>query len=132
MRRFPTTAAVTAALALMAAPAFALPTQAPTHPGNSDHQVAQSKGKAYGKHCGDQSKKHVAGEKGTAFSRCVTAMAKLADGTTTSPRAACKTESKKHVAGEKGTAFSRCVSAGAKLLEDKADEDDTADEQPAG
>ena len=79
-----------------------------------------AKAKAYGKYCQDQSKKHVAGERGTPFSKCVTAMAKLAGGATTSPRTACKTESKKHVAGQKGTPFSRCVAAGAKLLKDQA------------
>jgi hypothetical protein len=87
---------------------------------------AAAKGRAYGKKCADQSKKHVAGEKGTAFSRCVTAMAKLASGQTKSPRTACKTESKQHVAGEKGTPFSRCVKAGAQLLKNQA-----AADQPA-
>jgi hypothetical protein len=75
-----------------------------------------AKAKAYGRYCQGESKKHVKGEKGTAFSRCVTAMAKLAKGQTSSPRKACKSESKKHVKGEKGTAFSRCVKGGAKLL----------------
>jgi hypothetical protein len=46
----------------------------------------------------------------------VTAMAKLARGTTDSPREACKALSKKHTAGEKGTPFSRCAVEGAKLL----------------
>jgi hypothetical protein len=78
-----------------------------------------AKAKAYGRHCQDQSKKHVAGQKGTPFSQCVTAMAKHATGTTASPKAACASMSKKHVAGEKGTPFSRCVSAGAKLLKNK-------------
>jgi hypothetical protein len=78
-----------------------------------------AKAKAYGRHCQNQSKKHVAGQKGTPFSQCVTAMAKLATGTTASPKAACASMSKKHVAGEKGTPFSRCVSAGAKLLKNK-------------
>jgi hypothetical protein len=74
-----------------------------------------SKAKAYGKFCQAESKKHVAGQKGTPFSLCVTAMAKLANGLTKSPAKACKAESKKHVAGQKGTPFSRCVSAAAKL-----------------
>jgi len=34
-------------------------------------------GQAYGKLCRGESKKHVKGEKGTAFSRCVKATAKL-------------------------------------------------------
>ncbi|MGH2898552.1 MAG: hypothetical protein ACRDMZ_07745 [Solirubrobacteraceae bacterium] len=95
-----------------------------TTPGPSASPSA--KGKAYGRYCADQSKKRVAGENGTAFSRCVTAMAKLATGATSSPRAACKTASKKHVKGEKGTPYSRCVSAAAKLKRDQR-----ADEAPA-
>jgi hypothetical protein len=78
-----------------------------------------AKAKAYGHYCQNQSKKHVAGQKGTPFSQCVTAMAKLGKGTTSSPKAACARMSKKHVAGEKGTPFSRCVAAGAKLLKNK-------------
>ena len=78
-----------------------------------------AKAKAYGRYCQDQSKKHVAGQKGTPFSQCVTAMAKLASGQTDSPKAACSTLSRKHVAGEKGTPYSRCVAAGAKLLRDQ-------------
>jgi hypothetical protein len=78
-----------------------------------------AKAKAYGHYCQNQSKKHVAGQKGTPFSQCVTAMAKLASGQTNSPKAACSSMSKKHVAGEKGTPYSRCVAAGAKLLKDQ-------------
>jgi hypothetical protein len=44
-------------------------------------------------------------------------MAKLASGSSSSPKAACATESKKHVAGKPGTPYSLCVSAGAKLLQ---------------
>jgi hypothetical protein len=78
-----------------------------------------AKAKAYGRYCQNQSKQHVAGQKGTPFSQCVTAMAKLATGQTNSPRTACATLSKKHLAGETGTPFSRCVVAGAKLLKDR-------------
>ena len=78
-----------------------------------------AKAKAYGRYCQDQSKKHVAGQKGTPFSQCVTARAKLVTGKTDSPKAACSALSKKHVAGEKGTPYSRCVAAGAKLLQDQ-------------
>ena len=74
------------------------------------------KARGYGRRCRGESKKHVAGQKGTPFSRCVTAMAKLATGETSTPRKACKGLSKKHVAGAKGTPFSRCVSEGAKLV----------------
>jgi hypothetical protein len=79
-----------------------------------------AKAKAYGRYCQDQSKEHVKGEKGTAFSQCVTAMAKLAKGKAASPKEACKELSKQHVAGEKGTPFSRCVKGAKRLLEDGA------------
>jgi hypothetical protein len=88
------------------------PPAAQTPPGPS--ASADTKAKAYGKHCQGQSKKHVAGQKGTPFSQCVTAMAKVATGTA-NPTTACKTLSKKHVAGQKGTPYSRCVVAAAKL-----------------
>src|SRR5438094_328220 len=61
-----------------------------------------AKAKAYGRYCQNQSKKHVAGQKGTPFSQCVTAMANLGTGSTTSPRTACAAMSKKHVSGQKG------------------------------
>jgi hypothetical protein len=80
--------------------------------------VPPSRAKAYGKLCQDQSKKHVEGQKGTPFSRCVRAMAHLASGKAKTPKAACKGLSKKHVKGKKGTAFSRCVKAGRKLEDD--------------
>ncbi len=124
--RFQTKLAILAgALAISAVPALAA-AQAPedpsagqpSTPGPSAGLPAQAK--AYGKYCQGESKKHVDGQKGTPFSLCVTAMAKLANGSTDSPQAACKAESKKHVKGEKGTPFSRCVSAAAKLLGDQS------------
>jgi hypothetical protein len=69
------------------------------------------KAKAYGRYCQGESKKHVKGEKGTAFSRCVTNMAQAATQPSKAPGQVCQGESKKHVKGEKGTAFSRCVKA---------------------
>jgi hypothetical protein len=74
-----------------------------------------AKAKAYGVLCNKESKRHVAGQQGTPFSQCVTAMAKLASGQTSNPAKACSKESKKHVAGQHGTPFSQCVSAAAKL-----------------
>ena len=136
------TIALTAAFALSAVPAFALPSQVPHNQGTAhipDNQGTQhapdnpgppatpgpnahasAKAKAYGTYCKTESKKHVKGQKGTPFSKCVTAMAKLANQQTNSPVKACKTESKKHVKGQKGTPFSKCVVAGAKLLKDQA------------
>lgn len=78
-----------------------------------------AKAKAYGRYCKDASRKHVKGEKGTEFSRCVTAMAKAANSERMKARRACKGLSKKHVKGEKGTEFSRCVTAAAHLRRDE-------------
>jgi hypothetical protein len=64
---------------------------------------------AYGVRCKGESKEHVEGEKGTAFSRCVKNLAQAAEHKNMAPGRVCKGESKKHVKGEKGTAFSRCV-----------------------
>jgi hypothetical protein len=124
-------ATVVAALALGAVPALALaqgqpsgtPSGPPTNQGTAHKPstpgpsaTLPAKAKAYGKYCQTESKKHVAGQHGTPFSLCVTAMAKLATGSSNNPRTACKAESKKHVAGQHGTPFSQCVSGGAKLL----------------
>jgi hypothetical protein len=87
--------------------------------------------KAYGKYCQGESKKHVEGEKGTAFSRCVTTMAHAANHENQSPREACKGKSKKHVKGEKGTEFSRCVTGVAKLRHDERQKEREEKEQQA-
>lgn len=129
-------ALVVGALSLATAPAIALATQ-PEDPGNGNGQAKgpqyspepptpgpkaglPEKAKAYGRYCQGESKKHVKGEKGTAFSRCVTAMAKAATNDDLTPKQACKGLSKKHVKGEKGTPFSRCVVAAAKLRSQQA------------
>lgn len=78
------------------------------------------KAKAYGVYCQGKSKEHVKGEKGTEFSRCVTAMAKMASSERMTAKKACKGLSKKHVRGEKGTEFSRCVKAAAQVRKDQA------------
>lgn len=80
---------------------------------------SQPSGNAYGRYCQGESKKHAKGEKGTAFSRCVTTVAHAAQHPNQAPGQVCKGESKKHVKGEKGTAFSRCVKATAKLRHDE-------------
>jgi hypothetical protein len=90
---------------------------APGQPGAGASLPA--KAKAYGWYCQNQSKTHVAGQNGTPFSQCVTAMAKLAIGSTSSPRTACARMSKQHLAGQPGTPFSNCVAAAAKLLKDQ-------------
>ena len=131
--------AVTAAIvALLAAPAMAHETgsthgQGTEHSQKSEtpgpHASLPAKAHAYGVYCKSFSKKHVAGTKGTPFSRCVTAMARLGSNRTDSPRFACRDLSKRHVVGQKGTPFSRCVGAGAQLLKDQEDEQNQEHEE---
>lgn len=119
-----TTLAATVALAVVPASGLAAK---PTTPGPAAHPSPPAGAKAYGTYCKNESKKHVAGQPGTPFSRCVKAMAKAASGKGSNPTSACKGLSKKHVKGEKGTAYSRCVKAAAKLLHDQ----DPTDADPA-
>jgi hypothetical protein len=91
------------------------PEHPPSHP---PHPTTAPKGHAYGYWCKGESKKHVKGEKGTAFSRCVRAHKRAANQPDMTARQACKDLKKKHDQsgrhtphGEKGTAFSRCVKA---------------------
>ena len=103
--------------------AFAVSSKQPTHPGHgatgaTGASGAAPKGNAYGWYCRNESKNHAPGQKGTPFSQCVTAMAKLKSGTTHSPAAACANLSKAHTPGQHGTPFSRCVAAAAKRLKD--------------
>ena len=72
-------------LVLVAAPAAALAAKSPAPGGGSASTPAASqypKGHAYGFFCQSESKLHTAGVPGTPFSKCVTAMAKLASGST--------------------------------------------------
>ena len=112
-------AVILGALMLATAPAMAMATQ-PTNPGQGHGpkyapEMPEKETQAPGVLCQGQSKKHVAGQKGTPFSQCVTAMAKVEQDVTLSPKQACKAMSHKHVKGTKGTPFSRCVVAAAKL-----------------
>ena len=90
--------------------------------GNPDKppQGDPPKGKAYGYYCKGQSKKHVKGEKGTAFSRCVKALARADENEGLHPKKACRALSKKHVKGQKGTEFSRCVKAVNQMRREQA------------
>jgi hypothetical protein len=108
--------AVVAASALLAIPSVAVAVGPPRDPGTPGPDASPSvKAKAYGHLCAAESKKHVAGEKGTPFSRCVTAMAKAASGEAKTARAACAGLSRKHTAGEHGSPYSRCISAASRL-----------------
>jgi len=64
-----------------------------------------AKAHAYGVFCNKSSKKQRCRPERHSFSQCVTAMAKLANGSTKDPAKACATSSKKHVAGQKGDAL---------------------------
>ncbi|HET7048256.1 MAG TPA: hypothetical protein VFI54_08325 [Solirubrobacteraceae bacterium] len=122
--------AVIATFALGFAPALAIA----AHPNNGKHgsqSHSQANAKAFGKLCSTESKRHVAGQKGTPFSQCIAAMKKAASGKANSPGQACKGMSKKHVAGMKGTPFSQCVVAAAHLLGDKGGGTGTSTSTPA-
>jgi hypothetical protein len=106
------------ALGALPAVAFGAAGGHPDRP--TTHTTGTDKGKAYGKLCQGESKQHVAGTPGTPFSKCVTDMAKVANGSSTNPAKACKDESKKHVAGQRGTPYSVCVSGANKLLKQQA------------
>lgn len=116
MKRIATAVIIVGTFALTASPAMAMH-KAEHTPGPQSGNA--SKANAYGKFCQGQSKEHVQGVKGTAFSNCVNAMAKAAKGEA-KPRAACKLLSKKHVKGEKGTPFSRCVVSAKKVKKEAA------------
>jgi hypothetical protein len=133
MNALKTIAPLLGALALSAAPALAVNEHAPdgagTPPSNQGtaHQQTNtpgpkaslpSKAKAYGKYCQGQSKKRDGNGPGTPFSRCVTAMAKVAHDQASANKA-CSTESKKKAAGADRSSFSMCVSGAAKLKHDQ-------------
>ena len=119
-------AAAAAILALGAAPALALPSQALSNQGTAHkpstpgpNASLPAKAKAYGKLCQGTSKKRsdaAAGTKGTPFSQCVTGMAKAATGKASTAKAACKGVSKTHAKGQHKTAYAICVTGAAKLL----------------
>lgn len=116
-------ALVTGALALALSPAALAagrPESVPhgnhsSHATPGPHASLPQKARAYGWACRTESRKHVKGERGTPFSRCVTQLAKAATHPNMGVAQVCKGESRKHVKGEKGTPFSRCVRAAAKL-----------------
>jgi hypothetical protein len=94
----------------------------PNHPPQGPKTAP--KGKAYGYYCRGQSKKHVKGEKGTAFSRCVKAMAQADKNDNLNAKKACKSlktvQNRHKPHGEKGTAFSRCVKAVNQMRREEA------------
>ena len=115
-------ASTLAVLALGLVPATGIaagPEYAPEHP---THPTTP-KGNAYGKYCKGESKEHVDGVKGTAFSACVKAAAQAAKNDELTARKACRALSKKHVKGEKGTPFSTCVKGIAQMRKDNAAEE---------
>jgi hypothetical protein len=124
-------AALIATSAMLTAPTAALaggPVYAPEKPDHPAHPAHPLPGpnaslpeqaKAYGAKCQSFSKKHVQGEKGTPFSKCVKTMA-IAASTKKTAKAVCKNYSKEHVKGQKGTEFSRCVVAAAKVKKEVA------------
>jgi hypothetical protein len=81
-----------------------------------------------GQYCKGVSKKHIPGQKGTPFSQCVTAMAKINKKQSLAPSQACaslktvkgKKNANKKNKGAANKAFKQCVQAGKKLKLDLA------------
>ncbi len=124
------------ALALAAVPALATAT-----PGNGKGQEGApgqqapgpgaplpQKARAYGRYCKTESRKHVAGQKGTPFSQCVTAVAKAKHDESMTARKACRLLGRKHVKGTPGTPFSQCVKGVAQMRKDQREDES----QPEG
>jgi hypothetical protein len=116
-----------AVLALGLVPAIGMadgPTYTPEGPNYQPENTPKGpksppKGHAYGYYCRGESKKHVKGEKGTAFSKCVKAMAQADKNEKVTAKKACKELSKKHVKGQKGTPFSICVKGVAQMRKEE-------------
>jgi hypothetical protein len=109
------------AMGLLPTMAGAVSYQPEYHPETPKGPKHPPKGHAYGYWCRGESKKHVKGEKGTAFSRCVLAHKRAANQPNLTAKQACKGLSKKHTAhGDKGTAFSRCVKTVAQQRKEEA------------
>jgi hypothetical protein len=98
-------------------PATSTTSTTSTTPTTPAEPTPAEKKQGYGVLCKGQSKKHVKGQKGTPFSQCVTAMAKIDKGTTTSPSKACKSLSKKRAEGQKRSPYQLCKKAAAKQVE---------------
>lgn len=119
-------AVLAGALALALTPAAALAQGVeyapahPEHPAPGPKASLPEKAKAYGVYCHGFSKKHAAGEKGTPFSQCVTAVAKAVSGEGATAREACRAFPKQHTKSGKGTPFSRCVVAVAQAKKSAA------------
>jgi hypothetical protein len=88
------------------------------------------KAKAYGRYCKTESRKHLAGQKGTPFSQCVTAVAKAKHDESTTAREACKLLSRKHVKGTPGTPFSQCVKGVAQMRKDQREGESPPEGEP--
>jgi hypothetical protein len=110
------------------------PSYQPEHPNHPPQGPKTApKGNAYGYYCRGESKKHVKGEKGTAFSRCVRAHKRAANQPDKTAREVCRDlkvkhdRSGRHVPhGDKGTAFSRCVKSVAQQRREEAANEVTA------
>jgi hypothetical protein len=124
------TALVTGVLALaFGGSALAGPTYTPDGPPHGEPGPKAGlppQAKAYGRRCKGESKKHVKGEQGTEFSRCVANLKQAADHEGMAPGQVCKGESKKHVKGEKGTEFSRCVKKVVELRKEEREKEKAA------
>lgn len=130
------TVSLTAALSLMAAPAFAFdgpnnpgsPSQPegtpPSHSGTenpgTEHRVSRQEARAIGRDECQEFKANFAENK-SQFGKCVAAAAKTLRRDNVTPREACGDQelSRKPREGEKRSDFSACVEAAARALKDQ-------------
>src|SRR4051812_5870391 len=108
MKKVPALCAAAALVAAVAVPSFAADPPYKIPPGQ---------------YCKGLSKKHIPGQKGTPFSQCVTAMAKINKKQSLAPSQACASIKKfkgKKNKGAANKAFKACVAAGKKLKLDLA------------
>lgn len=85
--------------------------------------AAKAKVRAYGKHCKGR---------GADRAKCLDAMSRLAAGTSTSPRSACRSLGRRKAKGAHKSAYARCVSEGSKLMKSKRGKKGAASDDDEG
>ncbi|HEV2770565.1 MAG TPA: DUF305 domain-containing protein [Solirubrobacteraceae bacterium] len=113
----PRFAALTAVLAVISLAALALAPASPARAASSSPAASSTAtAPGYTALCRDQSKRRLPGTRASSYSRCVSAMAKLASGQTRSARKACDALSRRRPAGARRSPYAKCLRAAGTLL----------------
>jgi len=133
-------AGLTAALTLLAVPAFAAPPEG-AGKGAGKPQTAGKSATAPGQVCKNQSRKKVEGQAKSAFAACVVGAARAnrearaerndPEATSTAPGRVCKDQSRKKVEGQAKSAFASCVTGAAKAQKLQREQEEEQAQQPA-